>query len=127
MMDGERRRDRSDRDRGERPPRTESEERRRCERRKQREERHRREKERIRAGGKKPGRGLDIIDKLDVTGIYGEGCEYYSRLRPRSPPADRLQYSTTTDPSMPATPIATRGKTAEHLCRPSRKVRPTWL
>ena len=73
------RRERSDRDRGDRPPRTESEERRRRERRREREERHRREKERIRNGsskstvpGKKP-KNLDIIDKLDVTGIYGQG------------------------------------------------------
>lgn len=73
-------RDRRERqmDRGERPPRTESEERRRRERRREREERHRREKERIAAGGKprRPFRNLDLIDKLDVTGVYGEGCEW---------------------------------------------------
>ena len=69
---------REDRDRGERPPRTESEERRRRERRKERDERHRREKEKIRSGGgkMKKSQGLDIIDKLDVTGIYGQGREY---------------------------------------------------
>ena len=76
MMEHDRR-DRGDRDRGERGPRTESEERRRRERRKEREERHRREKERIRNGEKprngKPQRNLDLIDKLDVTGIYGQG------------------------------------------------------
>lgn len=66
-----------ERERGDRPPRTESEERRRRERRKEREERHKREKEKIRTGGrsKKP-QGLDIIDKLDVTGIYGQGREF---------------------------------------------------
>lgn len=84
MMDEKDRRDRRERaDRGDRPPRTESEERRRRERRREREERHRREKERIRNGAppsktgnpsKKP-KNLDIIDKLDVTGIYGQGCE----------------------------------------------------
>ena len=69
---------REDRDRGDRPPRTESEERRRRERRKERDERHRREKEKIRSGGgkMKKSQGLDIIDKLDVTGIYGQGREY---------------------------------------------------
>lgn len=60
--------------------RTESSERRRRERRAEREERHRREKEKSRNGEKnsnssrtKKPRGLDIIDKLDVTGIYGQG------------------------------------------------------
>lgn len=59
--------------------RTESSERRRAERRREREERHKREKEKVR-NGEKPKRkpqGLDIIDKLDVTGIYGQGCELY--------------------------------------------------
>lgn len=66
-------------DREELRERTESSERRRRERRAEREERHRREKEKVRNGetssssrSKKP-RGLDIIDKLDVTGIYGQG------------------------------------------------------
>lgn len=73
-MDSQEREGRRDRERGDRAPRTESEERRRRERRKEREDRHRREKEKIRTGGrsKKP-QGLDIIDKLDVTGIYGQG------------------------------------------------------
>lgn len=72
------RRPRIERDRGERPERTESEERRRRERRREREERHRREKEKTRNGEKRPRKpqGLDIIDKLDVTGIYGQGREY---------------------------------------------------
>ncbi|GIZ39310.1 hypothetical protein CKM354_000269700 [Cercospora kikuchii] len=59
--------------------RTESSERRRAERRKEREERHKREKERVR-NGEKPRRkpqGLDIIDKLDVTGIYGQGLFHH--------------------------------------------------
>jgi len=77
VADEKDRRDRRDRERGDRSERTESEERRRRERRKEREEKHKREKEKIRAGGgklKKP-QGLDIIDKLDVTGIYGQGRE----------------------------------------------------
>lgn len=68
------RRDR-ERERSDQPPRTESEERRRRERRKEREERHKREKERAAKKGTRRPQGLDIIDKLDVTGIYGQGCE----------------------------------------------------
>ena len=77
VMGGQEREGRKDRERSDRAPRTESEERRRRERRKERDERHKREKEKIRTGGrsKKP-QGLDIIDKLDVTGIYGQGREY---------------------------------------------------
>ncbi|KAF2160452.1 hypothetical protein M409DRAFT_29074 [Zasmidium cellare ATCC 36951] len=73
------RRPRVERDRGERPERTESEERRRRERRREREERHRREKEKVRNGEKRPRKpqGLDIIDKLDVTGIYGQGLFHH--------------------------------------------------
>jgi hypothetical protein len=69
------RRPRMDRDEGR--ERTESEERRRRERRREREERYRKEKEKGRSGEKpaKKPKGLDIIDQLDVTGIYGQGCE----------------------------------------------------
>ena len=42
---------------------------------KRREERRRRHHERRRA--KQPERRLDIIDKLDVTSIYGMGCKYH--------------------------------------------------
>jgi hypothetical protein len=43
---------------------------------KKRQERRRRERRhRERREGKKPDRKLDIIDKLDVTSIYGTGCE----------------------------------------------------
>lgn len=86
-MDSQEREGRRDRERGDRP-RTESEERRRRERRKEREDRHRREKEKIRTGGrtKKP-QGLDIIDKLDVTGIYGQGRKL----------TERNTYTATTD------------------------------
>lgn len=61
-------------ERRERPEETDEQRRK---RRKEREERHRREKERIRNGGKpaKKQHGLDLIDKLDVTGIYGQGRE----------------------------------------------------
>ncbi|TKA77016.1 hypothetical protein B0A55_01956 [Friedmanniomyces simplex] len=83
VMDEKERRDRRERDRIDRPERTESEERRRRERRKEREERHRREKEKIRKGDRggdrplKRPQGLDIIDKLDVTGIYGQGLFHH--------------------------------------------------
>nr|POF17367.1 protein pal1 [Quercus suber] len=79
VMDKDRRDRRERGARGEHRERTESEERRRRERRKEREERHRREKERSgKSGrsGKKP-QGLDIIDKLDVTGIYGQGLFHH--------------------------------------------------
>ncbi len=83
VMDDKERRERRERDRIDRPERTESEERRRRERRKEREERHKKEKEKIRKGDRAGGaaaplkrpQGLDIIDKLDVTGIYGQGRE----------------------------------------------------
>jgi hypothetical protein len=76
VMNSQEREGHRDRERGDKAPRSESEERKRRERRKEREDRHRREKEKIRGGGrsKKP-QGLDIIDKLDVTGIYGQGRE----------------------------------------------------
>ena len=32
-------------------------------------------------GAKKPSKRLDIIDKLDVTSIYGMGCTYYATMR----------------------------------------------
>lgn len=76
VIDEKERQHRRERERAERPKRTESEERRRRERRKEREERHKREKERERGGGKtRRPQGLDIIDKLDVTGVYGQGCK----------------------------------------------------
>lgn len=65
--------------------RTESSERRRAERRREREERRQREKEKAR-NGEKPKRkpqGLDIIDKLDVTGIYGQGRELHQLYEER--------------------------------------------
>ena len=43
--------------------------------RKRRERRHR-EREGKDGKSRKPDRKLDIIDKLDVTSIYGTGCEY---------------------------------------------------
>lgn len=42
--------------------------------RRRRERRHR-EREGKEGRSKKPDRKLDIIDKLDVTSIYGTGCE----------------------------------------------------
>ena len=52
--------------------------------RKRRERRHREREARHRdkdgkprpPGAKKPSRRLDVIDQLDLTGIYGTGCEY---------------------------------------------------
>ena len=46
----------------------------------ERRRRERRHRERDAKDGKsrKPDRKLDIIDKLDVTSIYGTGCEYFS-------------------------------------------------
>jgi hypothetical protein len=70
------RRDRRERDGEQRPPRTESEERRRRERRKEREERYKREGRDRNGRRLKPQRNLDLIDKLDVTGIYGQGREW---------------------------------------------------
>lgn len=61
-----------------RPPMTEEERRRREKHRREREARHRdskRDGSRSRHPRKKP-HGLDLIDKLDVTGIYGPGCEF---------------------------------------------------
>lgn len=61
-----------------RPPLTEEERRRREKQRRERDARHRdskREGSRPRHPRKKP-HGLDVIDKLDVTGIYGAGCEF---------------------------------------------------
>ncbi|KXT14667.1 hypothetical protein AC579_6408 [Pseudocercospora musae] len=73
------RRPRMDRDGFDNRQRTESEEQRRRERRKEREERHKQEKDKVRRGEKKPRKpqGLDIIDKLDVTGIYGQGLFHH--------------------------------------------------
>ncbi|RMY27398.1 hypothetical protein D0865_16024, partial [Hortaea werneckii] len=75
VMDERERLHRRDRERSERAPRTESEERRRRERRREREDRHRREAEKTRKVRK--AQGLDIIDKLDVTGIYGPGLIHH--------------------------------------------------
>ena len=84
-MDKEKERERR-RERGDRPPRTESEERRRRQRRKEREERYKREGRAPKSGGRtKAQRNLDLIDKLDVTGIYGEGCKSAQNLMFTSP------------------------------------------
>jgi hypothetical protein len=46
-------------------------------RRQERRRRERRHRDRSKDGkSKKPDRKLDIIDKLDVTSIYGTGCKY---------------------------------------------------
>lgn len=55
------------------------EEKKRAERRR-RERRHRERDTKDGKSSKKPDRKLDIIDKLDVTSIYGTGCEYFHPL-----------------------------------------------
>jgi hypothetical protein len=107
------------------------EDRKRRERRKEREER--REKEgRTKDGKAKPTRkpqGLDLIDKLDVTGIYGQGREcHVLELRSHSPKlTEALQFSTTTDLSMHATHTATVKRMFVPLCKHSPQIRPTTL
>lgn len=118
-------RDRRERqmDRGERPPRTESEERRRREKRREREERHRREKERVQNGGKprRPFRNLDLIDKLDVTGVYGQGCEFsFTKLVLLIRLTD-YQYFITMVPSMLVDQLETRKETGRHRYKPSQR------
>lgn len=122
------RRDPRDRERGERTVRTESEERRRRERRREKEERHRREKEKIRNGGKptRKAQGLDIIDKLDVTGIYGPGCGLHPERDYGEQALTKEQYSTTTAPLTLAIPTATHAKTAAHPCKHFLLGAPTW-
>lgn len=58
------------------------ERRRRHERRRERKEREAKEgksKDSSRSSRPRKAHGLDVIDKLDVTGIYGQGCEYHHR------------------------------------------------
>lgn len=121
------RRPRMDRDRDERPERTESEERRRRERRREREERHKREKEKVRSGEKrsKKPQGLDIIDKLDVTGIYGQGRKYRGSDA-FSTFAHTPQSFTTMVHSMLATRTAMQRKIGAHQCKLSQWALPTW-
>lgn len=50
-------------------------------RRRERERRHRdRDGKESSSKGKKPDRKLDVIDKLDVTSIYGTGCKFCAVL-----------------------------------------------
>ena len=60
----------------ERPVDPEEEKKRRERRHRERERRHR-ERDSKDPKTKKPDRKLDIIDKLDVTSIYGTGCKWY--------------------------------------------------
>lgn len=122
------RQDRREREREKRPPRTESEERRRRERRKEREERYKREGRDPKSGARsRPQRNLDLIDKLDVTGIYGEGRKSTENIRTFEVETNGIvQYSTMTARSMHATHTGTRKKTVEHPCKHSQKAQPTW-
>lgn len=117
--------------RSERRERTEDDDERRRQRRKEREERHRREKEKIRNGGKpaKKQHGLDLIDKLDVTGIYGQGRMYlHHSWRVHHPAADLIaQSSTTMVPSMPAIHTGIARETREPQCKPFQSDQPIWL
>ena len=88
---------------------------------KRRQERRRRERRhRDRREGKKPDRKLDIIDKLDVTSIYGTGCKS-SELDFSHSLLIWEQYSITMDPLMHAIPIETVQGVGVHLCKPSQK------
>jgi hypothetical protein len=99
------------------------EDRRRRERRKEREER--REKEGRTKDGKarptKKPQGLDLIDKLDVTGIYGQGREcFIFGLQSHSHKLTEIrQFSITTDLSMHATHTATVKRMFVLLCKHS--------
>lgn len=59
-----------------RKPLDPEEEKKRQERRRRERERRHREREGKDPKSRKPDRKLDIIDKLDVTSIYGTGCKY---------------------------------------------------
>ena len=107
------------------------EDRRRRERRKEREER--REKEGKSKDGKsrttrKP-QGLDLIDKLDVTGIYGQGRKcYVLKLQLLNLKlTDNQQFSITTDLSTHATPTATVRRMFVPPCKHSPRTQPTTL
>lgn len=83
---------------------------------KRREERRRRHERRK----PKPERRLDIIDKLDVTSIYGMGCEYnlvYSLCR-----SSCLQCSIMTVRSMLATPLETARMRSKPRCKRFPKI-----
>jgi hypothetical protein len=77
----------------------------------------RRQREARRHGkSKPPSRRLDIIDKLDVTSIYGTGRKLIpSPLTCRV--CSRLKSSITTDPLMPATQLVTVKVLVLHPCR----------
>ena len=109
---------------------------RRRERRKEREAR--REKDGKSKDGKSAGgsrrkpQGLDLIDQLDVTGIYGQGREsnsiHHPLAFPRAPClTERLQCSTMTVPLMRATPTVTVRRTTARRCKLSLPAQPTIL
>lgn len=112
----------------ERPKITDSEEdRRRRERRRRERERDGRHRDGKSSRSKRPVH-MDIIDKLDVTGIYGTGSKFPSfflffGLLGLS---DAWKCSITMVLSMRATPTGTVRACAQPRCRPSPKTRPTW-
>ena len=63
-----------------RKPLSPEEEKKRQERRR-RERRHREHEGSSSSRSKKPDRKLDVIDKLDLTSIYGTGCKHLYRVR----------------------------------------------
>ena len=74
--EGRRLRRNSDSSVADRKPLDPEEEKRRQERRRRERERRHRERDSKDPKSKKPDRKLDIIDKLDVTSIYGTGCKF---------------------------------------------------
>lgn len=102
------------------------EERRRRERKhREREGRHRDGKHR--SSRRSPNYKLDVIDKLDVTSIYGTGCKCGHRF-PCPPPLtfSIFQCSITTGPSMRAIPTVIAKVPKRHRCRRFRKTPRTW-
>lgn len=105
---------------GHRKPMDSEEERKRQERRR-RERRERREKEGKDPKHRKPPKNLDIIDKLDVTSIYGTGCEF-KKGKPRKLNTNIVQYSTTMAHSMLVTLTAIAKAADVHLCKLSLRI-----
>lgn len=92
---------------------------------KKRQERRRRERRHRDRREKKPNGKLDIIDKLDVSSIYGSGCEYLRMISRAT--ADRGQYFIMTGPSMLATHTGTVKEADVHLCMLLPKTRSIML
>lgn len=105
----------------------EEERRRRERRRREREARHRDGKSRDgkSSRSKKANYHMDIIDKLDVTSIYGTGSELSLSIGLNAY-ANLFQCFITTDRSMPVTLTGTARACAQHQCKHSPKIPLTW-